>query len=47
MATALGIAIGLPFRRGVTVSVTPGAWILATNFWNDTGVWDDTATWND
>jgi hypothetical protein len=24
-----------------------GNWILATNFWADTGVWDDSAVWKD
>ena len=27
--------------------VIPGAWILATGFWNDEGAWDDDAFWKD
>ena len=29
------------------VSVVTSNWILATGFWNDSGVWEDTATWID
>lgn len=47
MGLALGKAIGLPFKKGLIVSVTPTNWILETNFWNDLGIWIDTETWND
>lgn len=26
---------------------SPGAWLLATGFWADSGVWDDSANWID
>jgi len=44
--TALGIAIGIPFKKQV-VSAVVSAWILATGFWADSGEWIDAETWND
>jgi len=35
------------FERTFAALQVTGNWILATNFWDDTGVWDDAETWND
>jgi hypothetical protein len=42
IAKSIGIFIGAPIATAVT-----GVWILATGFWNDSGVWDDSASWID
>ena len=44
------IALGLnlwQLQAAAFGGVTPSNWILATGFWNDSGVWDDTKLWID
>lgn len=43
----IAISISIPSLCGSAAPSTADDWILATGFWNDSGVWDDAATWID